>query len=95
MAFHSYLLANPGKRIQIGQTDDLDRRLSQHNDPACRLGVYTKRFCGPWTLVYSESFVTRDETIARVQYVPYSRTRSMTRRYWSKLTLSGTEWSLW
>ena len=33
--------------------------------------------------------------ITGVQYSPYLRTSSMTRQYCSKLTVGGTEWSLW
>lgn len=32
---------------------------------------------------------------ACLQYCPYLRTRSIVRQYWAKLTLGGTEWSLW
>ncbi|NOY82671.1 MAG: GIY-YIG nuclease family protein, partial [Kiritimatiellaeota bacterium] len=42
-----YVLANPDDRIYIGQTQDLDRRLREHNDPADRTTFHTKRFPGP------------------------------------------------
>jgi predicted GIY-YIG superfamily endonuclease len=41
-------------RHYCGQTDDLDRRLRQHNDSEYHGSRTTKRFEGPWTLLWSE-----------------------------------------
>ena len=49
-------------RKYIGQTDDLDRRLGEHNNGL--LGIYTKNK-GPWRLVYFETFQTRSEAMKR------------------------------
>jgi len=40
-------------RYYCGQTTHLERRLQQHNDPAYHLSKTTKRFEGPWGLVWS------------------------------------------
>ena len=52
-------------RIYIGQTENLERRLSQHNDPQNTLSLYTKRFKGPWDVVYTEQYKDRGEAIRR------------------------------
>jgi putative endonuclease len=45
----------------IGQTDDLDRRMSKHNEGISKYTA-TKR---PWRLVYFEMFKSRSEAIIR------------------------------
>ncbi|HTN42753.1 MAG TPA: GIY-YIG nuclease family protein [Nitrospiria bacterium] len=52
-------------RTYFGQTEDLERRLSKHNDPQNKLSRYTKRFKGPWDVVYTEQYQTRSEAIKR------------------------------
>ncbi|PYJ12687.1 MAG: hypothetical protein DME94_11825, partial [Verrucomicrobia bacterium] len=42
--FWVYVLQNPDGKLYIGQTDNLDRRSVQHNDPAYTLTRTTKRF---------------------------------------------------
>jgi putative endonuclease len=49
-------------RKYIGHTEDIERRLLEHNNGL--LGVYTKNK-GPWRLVYFESFQTRSEAMKR------------------------------
>ena len=60
-----YVLRNPDGKLYIGQTTDLDHRLRQHNDPQNRLTRTTKRFRGPWKIVYSETLVSRSAALAR------------------------------
>jgi putative endonuclease len=64
--FHVYVLENPKGRLYIGHTADLDRRVTQHNSPEGKehLGKYTHRN-GPWSLVGSESYTTRSESMLR------------------------------
>jgi predicted GIY-YIG superfamily endonuclease len=57
--FYVYILQNPSGRFYIGHTDDLSRRLQEHNDSA-REGIkYTAKNNGPWILVWSEEAVIR------------------------------------
>jgi putative endonuclease len=57
--FWVYVLQNPDGKLYIGQTDDLQRRLLQHNDPAHTLTRTTKRFRGPWKVIYAEKLLSR------------------------------------
>jgi putative endonuclease len=50
-------------RYYCGQTTDLSVRLAQHNDPANDLAKTTKRFPGPWTLVWSEQVATGSQAV--------------------------------
>ena len=64
--FHTYILQNPAGRFYIGHTDDLQRRLREHNDPQNKshLGKYTHKN-GPWNLVWSEPHPNRSAAILR------------------------------
>ena len=50
-------------KIYIGQTKDLAKRLSEHNQK--RGNHYTARFEGEWKLIYTESVTTRLEAVKR------------------------------
>ena len=50
-------------RYYCGQTSNLAKRLAQHNDPEDRLTLTTKRFAGPWALVWSRGCPTRSEAM--------------------------------
>jgi putative endonuclease len=50
----------------VGQTEDLERRMKEHNEGL--LGRYTKQK-GPWILVYTESYSTRSEAMKREKYL--------------------------
>ena len=65
VAYFVYVLANPEGKIYIGRTNDLSRRLAQHNDVGFRGTLHTKRHPGPWRLLYSESLSTRNATMRR------------------------------
>jgi predicted GIY-YIG superfamily endonuclease len=61
-----YILENPQGRLYIGHTEDLTRRLEQHNSPEGKghLGKYTHKN-GPWILLGTEGFATRSEAMLR------------------------------
>ncbi|HKQ87383.1 MAG TPA: GIY-YIG nuclease family protein [Candidatus Acidoferrales bacterium] len=65
MAYFVYVLQNVEKATYVGQTANLERRLAQHNDPACRLTLHTKRHPGPWRLLHFEHFATRSKAMRR------------------------------
>jgi len=68
--FYLYILQSDSTgRYYIGQTDNLDRRFSEHNDACYTSSKTTKRFRGPWKLVYSEKYKTRSETMTRERQI--------------------------
>jgi putative endonuclease len=62
-------------RYYVGSTDNLDRRVAQHNDPTYKGSKTTKRFTGPWKLVYAESFQTRAEAMSRERKIKSWKSR--------------------
>jgi len=54
------------KKLYIGQTNDMVRRVGDHN--AGQGGKYT-RHKGPWTLLYSESCPDRSSAVKRERYL--------------------------
>ena len=64
--FYVYILESESTgRYYIGQTNNLARRLAEHNDPASKNSLTTKRLHGPWRVVYYEKCATRSEAMAR------------------------------
>ena len=67
-AFWVYILQNPQGTYYIGQTDDLDGRLTNHNRTDKTSGKFTRKN-GPWTLVWSEEHPTRASAMARERQI--------------------------
>lgn len=64
MPFFVYILRSQADgRYYCGQTSDLDRRLRQHNDPEYSVSKTTKRFQGPWEMVWSRELESRSEAM--------------------------------
>ena len=64
MAFWVYILQSRSTgRFYCGQSSDVERRLRQHNDPEYGLSKTTKRFAGPWVLVWTKECPTRGEAM--------------------------------
>ena len=57
--------------LYVGQTNDLDARLSKHNDGFSK---YTSSKI-PWRLVYFEMFATRKEAIKREKEIKSKKSR--------------------
>ena len=73
MRFSVYLLYSPlFDRTYIGQTKEIDPRLSLHNAGRVRS---TKAY-RPWVLVYSEECGTRSEAMVREKWLKSSRGRT-------------------
>ncbi len=64
--FFAYILENPQGILYKGSTDDLTKRVEQHNSNNGFRSYTGKR--GPWKLVYFEKFGTRKEAEAREKY---------------------------
>ncbi len=61
-----YALYNQAnKKIYIGQTEDLPKRLEMHQQSGFGENHYTARFRGTWELIYQESVETREQAIKR------------------------------
>ena len=64
-------------RYYIGQTADVGRRVRQHNDPEYHGSKTTKRFPGPWELVYSETCESRSLAMSREKEIKRWKSRKM------------------
>jgi predicted GIY-YIG superfamily endonuclease len=64
MEFWVYVLENSLGRFYVGHTDNLERRVRQHNENASDVSKYTAKH-GPWRLVWSEAHPTRALAMAR------------------------------
>jgi putative endonuclease len=84
MSYYVYVLTNSENKIYIGQTNNLERRLTEHNDPDFSGTLYTKRNKGPWELVYSEEYSTRSEAIIRERQLKSYQGREFIRKYLRK-----------
>ena len=62
MQFWTYMLRCADDSYYVGHTDDLEKRLAQHQDGSLR-GYTAKR--RPVTLIYAEVFDSRDEAFLR------------------------------
>ncbi len=66
MSYYVYVLRSESTgKTYIGQTDNLEKRVVQHNDPDNTLSLYTKRNKGSWRLIYHEICKTRSEAMKR------------------------------
>jgi len=67
-SFWVYVLENEDGRFYVGQTDDLDRRVVEHNDTGPAQGKYTLKN-GPWKLVWSERHFNRASAMRRERQI--------------------------
>ncbi len=72
-----YVLQNHQGKIYKGYTNDLSRRLVEHNNKY-RKSYASKR--GPWKLVYQEVFKDKTEVIKRERYFKSGRGREELKR---------------
>ena len=64
MGYWVYILQSESTgRYYSGQTDDIERRLRQHNDSQYTGSKTTKRFSGPWNLQWKASCSTRSDAM--------------------------------
>jgi predicted GIY-YIG superfamily endonuclease len=78
--FWVYILEDPDERFYIGHTDNLHRRLAEHND---RLRSKTKCTAkhGPWRLVWSEEHPTRSAAMQRERFIKSRKSSAWIRKY--------------
>lgn len=76
MLFYVYILqSETNGRYYIGQTDNPDRRLAEHNDPKYISSKTTKRFKGPWKLIHLEQYENRSDAMARERQIKAWKSR--------------------
>lgn len=64
MPFVVYMLRTSRDTLYTGQTNDLEKRLREHNQKKSRSSKYM-RTVDSFTLVYSQSVATRSEALKR------------------------------
>ena len=64
MPFWVYILqSDTSGRYYTGHTDNLERRLGEHNDPGYLGSKTTKRFKGPWKVIWTQQVASRSEAM--------------------------------
>ncbi|MDB4978687.1 MAG: endonuclease [Candidatus Peribacteria bacterium] len=64
--YYVYILQNNEGVLYKGQTQDLKKRIEEHNSPDNK-STYTKTR-GPWKLIYKEVYSTRGEAMIREKF---------------------------
>ena len=68
--------------IYIGQTINLENRLKRHNGSLKSNSTsYTKINKGPWSVIYTESYETRNEAISREKELKSAKGREFIKKY--------------
>ncbi len=68
LTFWTYILENAAGRFYIGHTDNLERRLLEHNAEE-KIGTKHCHKHGLWQLVWSEPHPTRSEAMRRERFI--------------------------
>lgn len=88
MNYFVYVLENSSGIFYIGSTNDLKRRLAEHNDTA-RASWASRR--GPWHIVAHEEFSSRAEAMQRERYLKKMKKRgTVAGAGWRKSTSGGS-----
>jgi putative endonuclease len=69
------------KKKYTGHTENLDRRLFEHNEGL--LGGYTKNK-GPWKIIHSEKYPTRSEAIFKERFLKTGKGRLFIKSFTGK-----------
>jgi len=86
MQFYVYILCSETtNQIYIGQTNNLKKRLYEHNNPDYHGTLHTKRRKGPWKVAHHETYSTRQEAMAKEKWL-----KSGVGRRWIKNLLDNT-----
>jgi putative endonuclease len=84
MRYFLYLLkSNTANKSYVGITNNLKRRLSEHNSGK---HFYTKRYC-PWKMIYNEEYDSLIEARAREKYLKSSSGRRFLKELFNNLNL--------
>ena len=69
MFFVYILRSEQSGKFYTGQTNDLDRRMQEHNDPLHNNRKFTTLNAGPWELLHHEEYATRSEAMKREKWL--------------------------
>ena len=83
--YYTYVLENPDGLLYKGQTQDLEKRIMEHNNPN-NLHTYTANK-GPWLLLLSEKYSTRSEAMKREKYLKTGAGRDFLKKLAQKKAL--------
>lgn len=64
MSFFTYILRTSSNTLYIGQTNNLEKRLTEHQNKSSKSAKYVRYF-NSVKLVYSEKYLTRKEAMQR------------------------------
>ena len=64
MPFYVYILRTSSDTLYVGQTNNLEKRLKEHQSKSSKSAKYTRYF-DSIQLVYSEKYLTRNEAMKR------------------------------
>jgi putative endonuclease len=82
MPFWTYILRSDSTRkIYIGHTSDLGRRLDEHNNENVGNLRYTRKQKGPWRLIHSEQFSNRSQAMKREKQLKGGQGRQWIKDY--------------
>lgn len=79
--FWVYILENAIGRFYVGQTENLLRRVAEHQESDCHLEKFTHKH-GPWKLVWSEPHPDRASAMRREKQI-----KSMKSAVWIRQNL--------
>ena len=74
-----YILENLAGRFYVGSTDNLSRRVDEHNSSEKVGRKYTHKN-GPWNLVWSEEHTTRGKAVSREKAIKRMKSAAWIRR---------------
>jgi putative endonuclease len=66
--FYVYILRTSANTLYIGQTNNLEKRIKEHQSKSSRSAKYIRNFLS-FELVYSEEYKTRGEAMTREAYL--------------------------
>jgi putative endonuclease len=78
MYFVYILFSIPSGKTYVGFTNNVERRLQEHN--VTESSGFTLRY-RPWTLIRKEEYATKQEAMAREQFLKTGRGRDEIKNY--------------
>src|SRR4051812_39616149 len=78
MNFVVYIVANAADTLYIGHTNDIARRLNEHND-VTRVSWASRR--GPWRIIHTELCTTRSEATKKERTLKSLKSKDKLKEY--------------